>query len=140
MSNDLSRSTRVSIRSLGPGARLLAAGALAGLVTTVAVSNALALPSRGTGGSLTTTITNAAIHPARHSARFTFVVTGGSPTSAVAFRCGLDHHGYMVGPARPCTSPKGFGSLQAGTYTFSVYAIDTSGDRSNTASHDFTIT
>lgn len=104
------------------------------------VSGALAGASRSTV-TLTTTITKSAIYPAKHSARFTFVVTGGSPTSAVAFRCDLARHGYKVGPFRSCTSPKGYGSLQlqAGTYTFSVYAIDSTGDRSNTATHDFTI-
>ena len=120
-------------------ARVFAAAALVGLALSVPISDALAGAGRSATVTLTTTITKAAIHPAKHSARFTFIVTGGSPTTAVAFRCDLDHHGYVVGPARPCASPKGYGSLQAGTYTFSVYAVDTTGDRSNTATHDFTI-
>ena len=135
------RSQRLPAAAASPGSRrrLLAAAALAGLLPLLALSNAPAMQAASTAGALTTTITEAAIHPAKHSARFTFVVTGGSPTAAVAFRCGLDHHGYVVGPPRPCSSPKGYGSLQAGLYTFSVYAIDTSGDRSNTVSHDFRI-
>jgi len=139
MKNDVSHSVPAPAAGLGSRTRVLAGGALVGLLLVMAASNALAMQATSTAGALTTTITKTAIHPAKHSARFTFVVTGGSPTAAVAFRCGLDHHGYMVGPPRPCSSPKGFGSLQPGVYTFSVYAIDTTGDRSNTASHDFTI-
>ncbi|MGZ4413558.1 MAG: hypothetical protein ACXVRZ_04145 [Gaiellaceae bacterium] len=127
--------SRVSQSTAG----VLAAAALVGLALSASASGALAGASRSTAVTLTTTITKAAIHPAKHSARFTFVVTGGSSTTAVAFRCDLARHGYVVGPPRPCTSPKGYGSLQSGTYTFSVYAIDTTGDRSNTATHDFTI-
>lgn len=118
--------------------RGLAAAVLVAAALSVPTSAAIAGP-RSTAVTLAATITKAAIHPLKHSARFTFVVTGGSPTSAVAFRCDLQRHGYVVPPPRPCTSPKGYGSLPAGTYTFSVYAIDTTGDRSNTATHDFTM-
>jgi len=139
MKSDVSQPAEGRAAVVSPTARVLAAAALVGLVLSVPVSNALAGSSRNTAVTLTTTITKAAIHPAKHSARFTFVVTGGSPTSAVALRCDLARHGYMVGPPHSCTSPKGYGSLLSGTYTFSVYAIDTTGDRSNTATHDFTI-
>ena len=120
-------------------AHVLAAAVLVGLVLFVPVSGALAGASRSATVTLTTTITKAVIRPAKHSARFTVVVAGGSPTSAFALRCNLQHHGYKVGPFRACTSPKGYGRLQSGTYTFYVYAIDTTGDRSNTATRDFKI-
>ena len=139
MKNDIFQSLPAPAAGLGSRTRLLAGGALVGLLLVIVVSNALAMQATTTAGALTTTITKAAIHPAKHSARFTFIATGGSPTGAVAFRCGIDHHGYVVGPPRPCSSPKGYGSLQPGEYIFSVYAVDTTGDRSNTASHDFTI-
>ena len=67
-----------------------------------------------------------------------FSASGGT-SQAVADHCNLEEQGYMVGLLRNCASPKHYGSLRSGAWTFYVYAKGTNGEKSNTASHQFVI-
>jgi hypothetical protein len=115
--------------------RSLAAVALIALLSALSVAAAA-----NAGGTPTTKITNAVVHPAARSARFAFTVRGtGKKPVAVEFFCGLVRHGYLAGPPSSCMSPASYTKLPKGSYTFSVYAQVSGGQNTNVATDDFQI-
>ena len=98
-----------------------------------------AAPPAGARSSatLTTKITKEAITGKR--ATFWFRAAHTSGTAAVGFFCNLEWAGHVVGPFRSCVSPRHYYKLSAGSYTFYVYAVQTNGTKSASATYAFTV-
>ncbi len=87
-----------------------------------------------------TRITAATIHPKKHSASFSFAAVG----QASGFECSLQktptrHHKPPKLAFKPCKSPKIYGHLKAGTYTFRVRAFSSGGADNTAAKRTFKI-
>jgi DNA-binding beta-propeller fold protein YncE len=87
-----------------------------------------------------TRITAATIHPKKHSASFSFAAVG----QASGFECSLQktpkrHHKPLKLAFKPCKSPKTYGHLNAGTYTFRVRAFSSGGADNTAAKRTFKI-
>ena len=116
--------------------RTLVTLAAAGL----AAAGASASTLRQTSSPLTVTITNWIIGTAKHTATFDYKATGGSPTSAVTFVCKLAYDQREPKTWSHCAPPpKSYRSMASGTYIFMVKALASNGQRSNIATHDFSM-
>ena len=83
-----------------------------------------------------TEITEANIQSNKHEATFAFQAIG----KATGFQCALVKK-PQTGPSfSPCSSPKAYQHLAAGTYTFEVRAFNAGGADATPAKKQFTIT
>jgi hypothetical protein len=124
----------VRLRWLGIGFGM-AVTLAAGIALAPASARSTRIATTTTGTTFSAVITNWTHSSARRTANFYFVAHG---ELASSFTCDLDEHGYVT-RAYNCLSPQHYKRLRLGVYTFSVYAVDSGGVHSTTASRNFTI-